>query len=351
MAQVKRPIPTEIDDEPEHIDLSSLISPAQDAGELKLNERIIIEQPVEWWINDSGDSVKMYEDGRLDGRINATSKYRSLCCLFQKDTSNLWRSSIGERVRPTQVISLLTQNPTGGTRSPHFCYKWDQTDEAYYKAQAKRGLAEFIADTRPNYYCVPEDGPYRWMFNCPELKKEREKIAGMVHAAEATTPMNINEADEAEESTYLEDNCDYGCGHTELPSPRVRRGDILIYVDPMSGQASYVCPRCTHKNKKIFGGTGYPVKHSIDRELREKLSSAGIIPVKEYKNKKHTDREANEVLSILEKLPRGISAYQIDKTFGWHEKTTQRLVNKYLKDVVVERTKNGKKRLYLTKKR
>ncbi len=347
LRQRERPLPTEIDDEPELIDLSSLITHTQGAETPNLNERIIIEQPVKWWIDESGNSVKMYKDGRLDGDLKATSKYKALCCLFPRDTSRLWRSSIGERIRPTQIISLLTQNPTGGTRSPHFCYKWDQTDEAYYIAQAKKGQSEFIADTRPNYYCVPEGAPLRWMFKCPELKKEIERISAMVRAVDAAT--NCVQDDGSEESSYFEDNCDYGSGHFELPPPKVHQGDILIHVDPKSGQASYVCPRCTHNNKKNLGGAGYPVKHSINRELREVLSGAGIIPAKEYKNQKRTDREADQIVVVLEKVPRGLGAYQIDKICGWPEKTTQRLVRKYLTDVVVERTKNGKTRLYLAK--
>jgi hypothetical protein len=181
------------------------------------------------------------------------------------------------------------------------------------------------------------------MFKCPEL----EKILATVRTEDTSTVRSGG--DETDEYSYFEDNCDYGCGHYELPPPSVRRGDILIYVSPKTGQASYVCPRCTYNNKTEFGGTGHPVKHSIDRELRERLSDAGIIPVKEYKNQKRTDREADNVVAVLEKVPRGLGAYQIDKICGWPEKTTQRLVRKYLTGVVVERTKNGKTRLYLVK--
>lgn len=341
LKQRERPLPTEIDDEPELIDLSSLITHTQDAETSNLNERIIIEQPVKWWIDESGNSVKMYEDGRLDGDLKATSKYHALCCLFPRDTSRLWKSSIGERVRPTQIISLLTQNPTGGTRSPHFCYKWDQTDEAFYRAKAKEGLAEFIADTRPNYFCVPHVSTYRHLFKCPDLEKI---IAAISAARDGSVEPELDD-----DPGYDDDNVDYGCDHFELPPPDVQQGDILIHVDPKTGQATYVCPRCTYNNKKIFGGTGYPVKHSISRDVRQKLEEANIIPIKEYKTKKRGDREANEVLSVLERFPRGISAYQVDNICGWPEKTTQRTVKKYLNDVVVERTMKGKKKLYLIK--
>ena len=338
LKQIKRPIPTEIDDEPELIDLSSLITPTQDAETSKLNERIVIEQPVKWWINESGDSVKMYKDGRLDGDLKATSKYHALCCLFSRDTSRLWRSSIGERVRPTQIISLLTQNPTGGTRSPHFCYKWDQTDEAFYRGKAKEGLAEHIANTIPDYYCLPESSDHRHLIKCPV----REKTTA-THSAASKHLM---------ETEYDDDKgmVDYGYGHFELPRHNAHRGDILIHVDPKTGQATYGCPLCTYNNQEIFGGTGYPVKHAIGREVRQKLAELDIIPAKEYKYKERTaDRDAAMVISVLKSAPHGLSSYQVDNVCGWPEKTTQRLVEKYLKDVVVERTKNGKKRLYLSK--
>jgi hypothetical protein len=349
MGQKKRPVlkhvakrlPTEVDNEIEMVDFSKLTSVTSEEGmaQSSLNSRIVPKHPVKWEVNNSGGSHKIYEDGSIEFDEKGTGPYHEIYpkCSAPKKT----------KITHTQIISLLTQNPTGGTRSPHFCFKWDQTDEGYYKMKAREGLAEHIADNIPNYYCVPENSPHRWMFKCPELTKELEKISAIVHAEGASIPDCA--LDGAEESSYFEDNCDYGSGHSELPPAKVRRGDILIHVDPKSGQASYVCPRCTANNSRLLGGTGYPVKHSIDRDLREMLSEEGIIPAKEYKNQKRTDRDADQVISVIEKFPRGISSYQIDKAFGWTEKTTQRLIKKYLKDAVVERTKNGKKLLYLAK--
>lgn len=85
LKQIKRPLPTEIDDEPELIDLSSLLTSTSDEDQ-KLNERITIEQPVQWWINESGESVKLYKNGRLEGKTKGTSKYRQLCVEFPRDT-------------------------------------------------------------------------------------------------------------------------------------------------------------------------------------------------------------------------------------------------------------------------
>jgi len=331
-------LPTEVDNEIELIDLSNLtsITPEEDAELSSLNHRIVVKHPVKWEINGTGGSHKIYEDGSIEFNEKGNGDYFE---IYPK-----CKTPIRPKITHTQIISLLTQNPTGGTRSPHFCYNWDQTDEGYYRAQANKGRAEYIASTTPNYYCVPENSLHRGMFKCPEL----EKILATVRTEDTSTVRSGG--DETDEYNYFEDNCDYGYGHDELPPPSVRRGDILIYVSPKTGQASYVCPRCTYNNKTEFGGTGHPVKHSIDRELRERLSDAGIIPVKEYKNQKRTDREADNVVAVLEKVPRGLGAYQIDKICGWPEKTTQRLVRKYLTGVVVERTKNGKTRLYLVKK-
>jgi hypothetical protein len=226
LKQIKRPLPTEIDDEPELIDLSSLLTSTSDEDQ-KLNERITIEQPVQWWINESGESVKLYKNGRLEGKTKGTSKYRQLCVEFPRDTSRLWQTVLGERVKPTQISSLLSQNLDDTPRSPNFCYKWDQSDEGYYRARAKEGLAEFIADTLPNYYCVPEGAPYRWAFKCPVMKKELEKISAMVRAEGVP---DRSQPDELEECSYFEDNTDYGSGHMELPPPKTHQGDILIYV-------------------------------------------------------------------------------------------------------------------------
>ena len=348
LKQIQRPLPTEIDTETELIDLSTAFTStsddetSDDKDLIKLNERIIIEQPVSWWINESGGSYKIYKNGRLEGNNKGTSRYHQLCIDFPRDTSRLWRTVLGERVRPTQISSLLSQNLDDTTRSPNFCYKWDQSDEGYYKAKAKRGLAEHIANTIPDYYCLPESSDHRYLIKCPVWEK--------ITAANSAARELSTETEPDDDPGHDDDNVDYGYGHFELPPPRGQHGDILIHVDPKTGQATYGCPLCTYNNKKIFGGNDYPVKHTISRDVRQKLAELDIIPTKEYKYKERTaDRDATMVISVLKSAPHGLSSYQVDNVCGWPEKTTQRLVKKYLKDVVVERIKNGKKRLYLSK--
>jgi hypothetical protein len=331
LKQIKRPLPTEIDDEPELIDLSSLLTSTSDEDQ-KLNERITIEQPVQWWINESGESVKLYKNGRLEGKTKGTSKYRQLCVEFPRDTSRLWQTVLGERVRPTQISSLLSQNLDDTPRSPNFCYKWDQSDEGYYRARAKEGLAEFIAETVPNYYCVPAASPDRWRFKCPDRKK-LSVSSGRVWG------------DACDDDVGECNNWDYGGGAYELPPPNTLLGDILIYVNPRTGQAEYTCPRCSHNNNKRFGGDGHPIKHSITRELRAILSEAGIIPSKEYKNKDRTV-EADAIITLVNTTP-GISYYRIDQTFGWPKGTAERLIKNRLEGKV--KVRKGKKgyRVYL----
>ena len=335
LKQIKRPLPTEIDDEPELIDLSALFTSTSDE-DLKLNARIIVEQPVRWWINESGDSVKLYKDGRLEGESKGTSKYQPLCIEFPRDTSRLWRTTLGERIKPTQISSLLSQNIDDTSRSPNFCYKWDQPDEGYYKARAKEGLAEFIADTRSNYYCVPEGAPLRWMFKCPEQRKTMVRVEGVP---------DCSQLDESDGCSYFEDCSDYGSGHMELPPPKTYNGDILIYVNPKTGQAEYICPRCSYNNSKMFGGDGHPVKHPITREMRSVLSEAGIIPSKEYKYKDRTV-DVDAIITLVNTNP-GISYYRIDQAFGWPKGTAERLIKKQLKGKVKVRKGRKGYRVYL----
>ena len=333
--QITKRLPTEVDNEVEIIDFSTLtsITPQEDAVLSSLNRRVVPKHPVKWEINESGGSHKIYEDGSIELNEKGSGEYHE---IFPK-----CNTPTRPKVKHTQIISLLTQNNSGPTRPANFCYLWDQMDEAFYRGKAKKGLAEHIANTIPDYYCLPESSDHRHLIKCPV----REKILTAISAASERS----TETEPDDDSGYDNDNVDYGYGHFELPPPSVHRGDILIHVDPKTEQATYGCPRCTYNNKKIFGGTGYPVKHSISRDVRQKLAELGIIPAKEYKNQKRTDREANEVISVLERFPCGISAYQVDSICGWPEKTTQRTVKKYLNDVVLERTKNGKKKLYLSK--
>jgi hypothetical protein len=128
------------------------------------------------------------------------------------------------------------------------------------------------------------------MFKCPELKKELEKISAMVRVEGVP---DCSQLDESDGCSYFEDNSDYGSGHMELPPPKIYHGDILIYVNPKTGQAEYTCPRCSYNNNKRFGGDGHPIKHSITREMRVILSEAGIIPSKEYKYSNYSAPHSN----------------------------------------------------------
>lgn len=332
--KVKR-LPTEVDNEIELIDLSNLtsITPEEDAVLSALNYRVVPKHPVKWEINGFGGFRKIYEDGSIEFNEKGCGDYHE---IYPK-CNTLTRP----KIKHTQIISLLTQNNSGLTRPANFCYRWDQTDEAFYRGKAKEGLAEFIAETRPNYFCVPYASKYRYLFKCPDL----EKIIATISSARGGTAET-----EYDDTEYDESNVDYGCGHFELPLPNVQQGDILIHVDPKTGQATYVCPRCTYNNKKIFGGTGYPVKHSIDRDIRQKLSEAGIIPVKEYKNKDRTV-EVDAIINLVDKNPRGIGYYKIDQAFAWPKGTAKRLVEKHLRDRVLVRVKDGKTKVCPLKNR
>jgi hypothetical protein len=283
-------------EEPERIDLSSLLTTTHEADSPKLNETGPIEQPEKWWINEFGESVKQYKDGRLEGEIKGTSKYRQLCVKFPRDTTSLWRSGIGERIKPTQIASLLTQNPTGGTRPASTFFWWKQPDEGYYIAQAKKGLADFLAETHENYYVVDENSEHRLKFDCP--------------------------------------NHDHGN----------RNGAILIYINPANDQASWICPKCSYLNSKKYRGDGHAVKHTIPRPLRDELARDGIIPAKEYK---HKDRlaETDKLLEVIRKNP-GSSFYELDRLMKWDSdgRISERIINQQLKNKVdLKKGRKGQK--------
>jgi hypothetical protein len=328
LKQIERPLPTEIDDEPELIDLSTSFPSATDEDLSKLNERITVEQPVQWWINESGGSVKLYKDGRLEGENKGTGGYHELCVEFPRDTSRLWRSVIGERVTPTQIISLLTQN-LNDTPRPASTFFWrKQTDEGYYIAKAKEGLAEFIAENRENYYLVDENSKYRLKFRCPKMGKSDKEHGRLGDCDE-------DEVDDADLNKY---------GISWVDYPLMNIGPILIHVDPDSGQARWICPRCSKENSKKYRGDGKAIKHTVPRALRDALAKDGIIPPKEYKYK---DRlaEAPKLLSIITKNP-GMSFYELDHAMGWDSdgKNSERIIMKHLKDKVdLRRGRKGHK--------
>jgi hypothetical protein len=335
LVQIERPAPTEIDDEIELIDLSTLTTTTGDDKETaKVNETITIEPPVKWWINDSGDSVKEYKDGRLEGKFKATSKYRQLCVEFPRDTSRIWRSGIGERIRPTQIVSLLSQNLSGEGRPASTFYWWKQTDEGYYLAQAKKGLAEFIAETTPNYYCVPQGSKHRLKFKCPDLSKSKTLYSDQLRFGPSA---GYGGTDDHDATAYDGDN------ETSGPADI---GDILIYINPANDQAIWYCPKCTRLNAEKYGGDGKSVTHPVPRELRDLLAKDGIIPPKEYKYK---DRlaETDKLLDLIIKNP-GMSFYQLDQAMGWDSdgRNSERIINKHLMDKVRLAKGRGKNKGY-----
>lgn len=320
LKQVVRPLPTEIDDEIEHIDLPSSLP--VDEEFLGLNKRVTVEQPVRWWINETGESVKYYKNGNLEGNPKGTSPYRPLCIEFPRDTSRLWRSTIGERITPTQINSLLTQNLSGISRPASTFPWWKQPDEGYYLSEAKKMLPEFIAETQENYYLIDENSRYRLRFKCPEIGKSDRNQRGS----------GVYDSDIGSEE---DDNDDYDDSWRCYPPIGI--GPILIHVDPDSGQARWYCPRCS-KGKDI------PVKHTIPRGLRDALAKAGLIPKKEYK---YNDRlsEAPKLLSIITKNP-GMSFYELDHAMGWDSdgRNSERIINKHLKNKVdLRRGRKGNK--------
>ena len=234
-------LPIEADNEIELIDLSNLtgITSKEDAELLDLNRRLAINHPAKWEINGSGGSRKIYQDGSIELNEKGTSPYHEIypkCDTQRHDLCSKYRAPpyrtiTGACVRPTQISSLLSQNIDGVTRSPNFCYKWDQTDEGYYRAEAKKGLPEFIASTRENYYCIPDVSIYRGRFICPKNEKNLFQGSGAVE--------HVNSS-----ASYDDDYVPYWYDDENWapPTPEWKKGDILVYVHPKTGQAEFYCP-------------------------------------------------------------------------------------------------------------
>jgi len=320
LIQTERPLPTERDDEIELIDISTSFTSITDEDLSKLNDRIIVEQPVKWWINESGGSFRLFKDGRIEGVNKGIGEYHELCVELPRDTSRFWRSIIGERVTPTQITSLLTQNLNDTSRPASTFFWWKQPDEGYYIAKNKEGLAEFIADTRENYYCVPENSRLLRRFRCPEMGESFKDDCFRLgyFSGEEEDDEGDDEPDGTWRQQFLEQH----------------RGDILIHVNPDNDQAVFYCPRCSKANSKKYGGDGKGVKHTIPRELRDALSKDGIIPPKRYKYK---DRlaEAPKLLDLITKN-QGMSFYELDHAMGWDSdgKNSERIIMTHLKNKV-----------------
>ncbi|MCK9566774.1 MAG: hypothetical protein M0Q43_12080, partial [Methanothrix sp.] len=254
---LQRPLPTEMDDEVPVIDLSGLTPPA-DALEKKSYFKSIF--PGEWVIFPVPGWWTVYH---LDGTTSQVYKEGKVCRVVY-DKTNLrgppsYRNLAGQRVTPTKITSLLTQNPSGiSTRPASTFHWWKQPDEAYYLAEAKKSLPHFLADTTENFYIVDENSEQRLKFKCP------------VHGSTGSHPVFIR---------------------TDSQQMPTSIGSILIYINPANDQAVWYCPKCSTFNSKNRGGDGKPVKHTIPRDLRSELADADIIPTKEYK---HKDRLAEK---------------------------------------------------------
>jgi hypothetical protein len=313
LIQTERPLPTERDDEIELIDLSTSFTSTTDEDLSKLNDRITVEQPVKWWINESGGSFRLFKDGRIEGVNKGIGEYHELCVEYPRDTSCLWRSIIGERVTPTQITSLLTQNLNETPRPASTFFWWKQPDEGHYIAKAKEGLAEFIAETRENYYLVPENSRLRRKFRCPEMGESFKDDCcrlGYFSGEEED-----NEIDDGSDGTWRQQFLEQ------------HKGDILIHVNPDNNQAVFYCPRCSKANSKRVGGDGKAVKHTIPRELRDELAKEGRIPPKRYK---YHDRlsESGKLLDFI-RNNQGMSIYELDQAMGWERQSEKRCRREY----------------------
>ena len=302
MKTIYRPFPPYDDDALlEVIDLADIPIPEED-------KRIKIEQPAQMWLNTtSGGLVKIFKDGRIEG--DAIGTVRQLCCQFQQDTTDLHKK-FGTKVTPTQIISLLTQNPSGETRDANYFFWRDQKDEKYYQIKAKEGLAWWISATHENYYYLPETSRLRLEFKC----------------AHSYTKYN---------STSLYKT------HGDLDEMPASIGDLLLYVNPTSSQVFWYCPVCSQKAHK-------GVRHLMDdRDLRRELELDGIIPERKFK---YEDR-MSQIDDILEFIGQneGTSFYWVDKELGLPSGTSQRIINKDLKDRVTIRKKRGGKGYVLSK--
>lgn len=263
----------------EVIDLSKLLTSTPDKEQelIDLNRRVKIEHPHEWlYCPSDGEEPRFIYD---KSGWHEPPTYKNLA---------------GQRVKPTQIISLLTQNPTDGTRPASSFFWWKQPDEDHYVTWARAGMAEFLAETRENYYFVDEHSGHRLRFKCPDPTR-----GGTL----------------------------YGSHPTDI-------GSIAIYINPANGQAFWICPKCTQLNSKKYGGDGRAVKHPISRELRDELARDGVLPAKIYKHKDRAS-EKDKLIDVIRRNP-GSSFYELDQLMGWggNGETSKRVINRHLMNVV-----------------
>ena len=258
------------DDEIELIDLSSLtsITSKEEAELSSLNYRISPRHPTKWWINEAGGSWKEYPDGSIELTGDPSGRYHELylkCdsevkCDICSARRPPYKTITSEKVNPTRIISLLSQNLDSIPRQASTFFWWKQPDEGHYIAKAKEGLAEFIAETRENYYLVPENSILRPRFRCPEIGNSI-KDSGRIGDYDDEDIFYLNEYGVDLNKNGVDLN-KYGEAWTDRPF-YADIGPILIYVNPKNDQALFYCPRCGKANSKRLGGDGKAVKHII----------------------------------------------------------------------------------------
>lgn len=246
-----------------------------------------------------------------------------------------YKNIVGQRVTPTRINSLLTQNPSGGIRPSSQFYWKRQLDESYYTQATNKELASFLAETEPNYYIVEGNSKHRLKFKCPHLPKgfRVDRFAAV-----------IDEEENVHDDPLLEDLSCTPLGPKEMD-------DLSIYIDPDNDRARWACPRCTEEASQkhmsmeeceILGhrhqtGSAVAIFHDIPRTLRIELASDRIIPGKEYK---YADRLA-EIPKLIRYIinNQGASLYEIDNALNWPNGTAERIINTKLKDRVELRKK------------
>jgi|APFre7841882654_1041346.scaffolds.fasta_scaffold04211_2 hypothetical protein len=311
----------------DRIDLSTLSTISSD--ESALNHREDFQDPITGFYAPAGYQLEFFYNekiGRLLPRFVVESARKTPKYI----------NMVGQRVEPTRIISLLTQNPgtvisttegqygTDGPRRPASqIYWWRQPDEGYYTKEVNKNLVSFLAETEPNYYIVEGNSKHRLKFKCPRQPK------GIPHWYD--WPDDNGEL-------MVDDN-----ENVELPK---EMDDISIYIDPDNDRARWACPRCTAEASrkqmsieecKILGHRHQirdtvTIFHDISRTLRIELASDRFIPGKEYKYK---DR-LNEAPKLLKYIARnqGMSLNELDKAMEWPHGTAERIITTQLGDKV-----------------
>lgn len=115
-------------------------------------------------INEAGGSWKEYPDGSIELTGDPSGSYRELCIKCNDEIKYdicsargpPYTTITGEKVNPTRIISLLSQNLDSIPR-PASTFFGGRNPMKGIMLPAKEALAEFIAETRENYYLVPEN--------------------------------------------------------------------------------------------------------------------------------------------------------------------------------------------------